>query len=84
MLESTEDHCERCAELRHGSRRLMFYHWFERFPQSPIAREFFCLRCQRVLRSYAIVGFTLLLGIVLAIVITSIWVTRQGSAPLGP
>ncbi len=62
----------------------MFYGWFERFPQSPIVREFFCFRCQRVMRTYAIVGFTVLLGIVLAIVITTIWVMRLGSAPLGP
>ena len=84
MPESTEDYCERCGELGHGSRKLMFYGGYERFPKSPVVREFFCVRCQRILKVYAIVGLSILLAAVGAIVVTTIWATRQGSLPIGP
>ena len=51
----------------------MFYRPLERFPQPPIAREFFCNRCIKIMRIYAVIGFTLIGIVVAAIVGFSIW-----------
>lgn len=54
----------------------MFYRPLARFPKPPVAREFFCFRCQKVMKIYAIVGLTLLTCVVTAIVIATILLTR--------
>lgn len=36
------------------------------FYQGSPAREFFCLRCLKMMRTYAVIGFTLL-GVLLAV-----------------
>ncbi len=73
MPKADEDYCERCGELKHGKRKLMFYRWEGRFPQSPVARQFFCYRCLRIMRIYAAIGFCLLAVLVGSLVIVTLW-----------
>ena len=54
-----EDYCDRCGTFAEGRRQWMFY-------QGAPAREFFCTRCLRILRAYAVTGFSLL-GLLLAV-----------------
>ncbi len=81
MSEPTEDICNRCGEQGAGTRKFMFYRWYETFPRPPVAREFFCFRCQRVMRVYAIIGFTLLGCLVLAILVATLWVMSLSPSP---
>ncbi len=81
MPEPTEDHCERCGRLAPGRRKLMFYRLLERFPESPIARDFFCFRCIRIMRLYAIIGFTLLAVVIGAIIVAVIRTTATMPTP---
>ena len=53
-----EDHCDRCGTFAAGRRQWMFH-------QGVPAREFYCERCLRVMRVYAVIGFTLL-GLLMA------------------
>lgn len=54
--ESRFDYCERCGGAAAGTYKLMFYHSLFRLP----AREFYCYRCLKVMKVYAIIGFSLL------------------------
>jgi hypothetical protein len=66
--------CERCGEYREGRSKLMIYRLLERFPASPITRQFFCYRCLRVMRIYATIGFSLLSILLGSLVVAVIWV----------
>lgn len=66
--------CERCGEYREGRSKLMIYTLLARFPAPPIARQFFCYRCLRVMRIYAIVGFSLLAMLLLSLTVAVLWV----------
>lgn len=66
--------CERCGEFREGRSKLMIYRLLERFPASPIALQFFCYPCLRVMRIYAIVGFTLLAMLLGSLIVAVLWV----------
>jgi hypothetical protein len=66
--------CERCGEYREGRSKLMIYRLMERFPASPIARQFFCNRCLRVMRIYAFVGFSLLVILLGSLIGAVLWV----------
>ncbi len=66
--------CERCGEYRDGRSKLMIYRLMGRFPASPIARQFFCNRCLRVMRIYAIVGFSLLAMLLGSLVVAVLWI----------
>lgn len=52
--EMVEDVCERCGKVAPGREQWMFQQG-----ETP-AKQFFCLRCLRIMRVYAIIGFTLL------------------------
>ena len=79
MPEPIEDYCERCGEHRLGVRKLMFYGALERFPKLPIAREFFCFSCIRIMKIHAIVGFTLFVIVAGSIVGVTIWLNSSAS-----
>lgn len=72
--EPHEGTCERCGEVREGRSQLMIYRLMERFPEPPIARQFFCHRCLRVMRWYAIVGYTLLALLLGGLVAGVLWI----------
>lgn len=74
-IEDEQDHCERCGEYGPGVRKWMFYSLLANFPDSPIARQFFCHRCVRIMRIYAIIGGILAVGAIAAIIAITIWVT---------
>lgn len=73
-METYKDTCERCGEFRTGSRRMMIYRWYERFPNSPIVNEFLCLNCQRVMRAYAVIGFSLLFVLLVTLIGVVVWI----------
>jgi len=81
MPDPIEDHCERCGHFGPGVRRWMFYHVLSRFPQPPVAREFFCFRCIRIMRVYAIIGLALLAIVIGALVIGVIRATSAIPTP---
>ena len=81
MPEPIEDYCERCGEHRLGFRKLMFYSTLARFPKLPIAREFFCFSCIRIMKIHAIVGFALVAILVGSIVGVTIWLNSSASMP---
>jgi hypothetical protein len=62
-----EDYCDRCGVFAEGRRQWMFH-------QGMPALEFFCTRCQKVLRAYAVVGFTLLGLLLLGFVAAVCWI----------
>ena len=66
--------CERCGEYREGRSQLMIYRLLERFPASPVARQFFCSRCLRVMRIYAFIGLSLLTIIVGSLIVAVLWI----------
>ncbi|MFK7789776.1 MAG: hypothetical protein AB8C95_09830 [Phycisphaeraceae bacterium] len=77
MAEQSEGHCERCRKFAVGRMRWMFYQPLERFPESPIVREFFCNRCIKIMRLYAVIGFTLVGIVVAGIAGVTIWAWMQ-------
>ena len=66
--------CERCGEYREGRSKLMIYRLMERFPSPPIARQFFCNRCLRVMSIYAFVCFSLLAMLLVSLTVAVLWV----------
>ena len=54
MAEMFEDVCERCGTFAIGREQWMFHQG------EPPVKQFFCSRCLRVMRTYAIIGFSLL------------------------
>ncbi len=66
--------CERCGEYREGRSKLMVYRLMARLPESPIAQQFFCNRCLRVMRIYAFVGFSLLAMLLGSLLIAVLWI----------
>ena len=62
-----EDYCVRCGTFAQGRERWMFH------AGAPPAKEFFCLECLRVMRTYAIIGFTFLGLLLVACVVTMLW-----------
>jgi hypothetical protein len=52
----------------------MIYRLLERFPASPITRQFFCYHCLRVMRIYATIGFSLLSILLGSLVVAVVWV----------
>jgi len=64
-----EDYCDRCGDFAEGSRQWMFY-------QGSPAYEFFCVRCLKVMRTYAAVGFTLI-GLLLVAIAAVVWWLRS-------
>ena len=69
-----EGTCERCGEYREGRSKIMVYRLMERFPAAPIARQFFCHRCLRIMRFYAVVGFSLLAILLGVLSVSVLWV----------
>ena len=65
-----EDHCDRCGTFSEGRRQWMFH-------QGVAAREFFCVRCLRILRLQAIIGFTLLGLLVAALAGVTLWLRSR-------
>lgn len=70
-----EAECDRCGRIGTGR-----YQWMYHIPWismlltgAPIEREFFCFRCLRIMRIYAVIGFSLLGLVVAALVATTIW-----------
>jgi hypothetical protein len=51
----------------------MVYRLAERFPESPVAEEFFCNRCLRMMRIYATIGFSLLAVLVGTLAGVTFW-----------
>ena len=49
--------CERCGEYSEGRSKTMVYRVMETFPASPLVQQFFCDRCLRIMRWYAVAGF---------------------------
>ncbi len=80
MSEPIEDYCERCGEHRFDVRKWMFYSTLARFPKLPIAREFFCFSCIRIMKIYAIAGVTLFAIVAGSIVGVTIWLNSSASA----
>lgn len=62
-----EEHCERCGNFGEGDWRWMFH-------QGPPTREFYCVRCLKILRIYAVIGFTLLGLLVTALAGAILWI----------
>lgn len=79
MPESTEDHCERCGQHAPGRRKLMFYRALARFPEPPIAREFFCFRCIRIMRIYATIALVLGAIVIGGLIVAAVRVNSSGS-----
>jgi hypothetical protein len=52
----------------------MVYRVLEKFPASPIAKEFYCNRCLLVMRVYAIVGLGLVLSMLGILLLVFIWI----------
>lgn len=77
MAELEEDYCERCGDYQAGVRKWMFHSTYARFPGPPIAREFYCFACLRVMRIYAIIGLTLLAILVGSLIGVTIWLTAS-------
>lgn len=73
-IQSRVGTCERCGEYSEGRSKLMIYRLMERFPTSPVARQFFCNRCLRVMRIYAFVGFSLLATLLGSLIVAVLWV----------
>ncbi len=70
-----EAECDRCGRIGTGR-----YQWMYHIPWismlltgAPIEREFFCFRCLRIMRIYAVIGFSLLGLVVAALVASTIW-----------
>lgn len=63
------DHCDRCGRFAEGRRQWMFH-------QDRIGREFFCVRCQKILRIYAWIGLSLLMILLAGFCATVWWLTR--------
>lgn len=63
--EPEEAVCDRCGALAPGRRQWMFYPLWYSMIGAGTGREFFCFRCHRIMRFYAVIGFSLL-GIVIA------------------
>jgi hypothetical protein len=72
-MTSETAQCDRCGQVAEGRRRWMFYRPLERFPGQPVAREFHCHRCRRILRIYAAIGLGLLLAVVGGLVGVTLW-----------
>lgn len=69
--------CDRCGQVAEGAHRLMIYK--RPFPMPPeVAWEFFCRRCLRVMRIYAIVGFSLVGIVVAGLVAVTAWLVFRG------
>lgn len=66
MAEMFEDVCERCGDVARGREQWMFHQG-----ELP-AKQFFCSRCLRIMRAYAIVGFSLL-GILMTGFVVALW-----------
>jgi hypothetical protein len=81
MRELEAGECERCGAVGPGRPRWMFYRWHERFPESPAAKQFFCVRCLRVMRFYATIAGVIGVVAVGAIVYFTIVVSSYGSGP---
>jgi hypothetical protein len=61
-----EDVCDRCGDVARGKEQWMFH-------QGALpAKQFFCIRCLRIMRVYAIVGFSLL-GILMIGLVVALW-----------
>ncbi len=80
MHDATEAECERCGNYAAGRRVWMFYNRSTWMWGRVVQRQFFCLRCIRTMRVYAVVGFTLLGLVVGGIVGVTIWLTYHGAA----
>ena len=66
MAEMFENVCDRCGDLAMGVEKWMFHQG------EPPAKQFFCFRCLRVMRTYAIIGFSLL-GLLVAGLFGAAW-----------
>lgn len=66
MAEPFEDVCQRCGEFTLGRKQWMFQQG-----EAP-GKQFYCSRCLRVMRIYAIIGFTLL-GLLVAGLFGACW-----------
>jgi len=69
-ITSESDYCSRCGAFGPGQRRWMFYKF-------GIEREFHCLRCMRIMRIYAWIGFSILFVIVAGLSAATIWLSRH-------
>jgi hypothetical protein len=72
--DSVKQVCERCGMYREGRTKIMVYRVLEKFPASPIAKEFYCNRCLLVMRVYAIVGLGLVLSMLGILLLVFIWI----------
>lgn len=82
MSTLTEDECTRCGEQRAGRHRWMFYsNPLARFPEPPFGREFYCERCARIMKVYAIIGFVLVAAVITCIVGATIWANTSMPTP---
>lgn len=69
-----EAECDRCGRIATGRYKWMRHGWGTMIRTgAPIEREFFCFRCLRIMRIYAVIGFSLLGLVVAAIAATTIW-----------
>lgn len=66
MTEMFEDVCERCGDVAQGREQWMFQQG-----ELP-SMQFFCVRCLRNMRVYAIMGFSLL-GILMIGFVVALW-----------
>jgi hypothetical protein len=66
VAEMYDDVCERCGAFASGHER-----WMLHSHELP-AKQFFCFRCLRVMRIYAIVGFSLL-GLLMFGFVATLW-----------
>jgi len=65
--------CQRCGRQGEGRTKWMVHRFAESFPESPVAEEFFCNRCLRMMRIYATIGFSLLAVLVGALAGVTFW-----------
>ena len=66
------DYCERCGEAAEGRYKVMFHGRLFRVAE----REFYCLRCLRRMRVFAVVGFALLGAMLLGLVVATVVLIR--------
>ena len=66
-----EDYCDRCGAFATGRWQWMFHRG--ELPR----QEFFCDRCQRVLRIYGVIGLSLLALILGAFIVATWWLSNR-------